>query len=1114
MRRWIPFTLVPLLACGPTFYQAPPPLEHYSQRLATKRWSDLFKESSPPDPMAPKETELSELCHRLPEELKGLTAEARLKRIDALISSNQAGEYSSATANFLHEIRELAATDATFSTCGGYLAWRVEHGKDALPRGGKLRPWNMSEEEFAAAREEAERTAAQKKEEFAALVAGAPPALAPYWKVQAAAFLFRSGFYQEAGGIFAEVADHQAGHPRAEVAALMLARCRLDEARQIPPPDERNYDAATAEKRHELLGQANELLEKFISRYPNGRFTPDAHGWLGAVAIENGQLGLAVRHQLDRLDLQPTREITKTVLRECDFIFDKLFERQDGGDFENGLDGNRDFDAVAVASHPLVARLFIQHALDPAAAEMLAHNWQENSSSDRWTIQFLNQRIVRQQEFVEPALLKLGEEMLKRSSPTDEATLTILAWSATEAGEHGQALALISKIRSDDPRDEALHAKAIILQRLGRHGEAVAAFDALEKAYPQSPLVIDLPQRRAMSLFYSGHAGEAFVAFGASDGDEGEGGPKLNPEFYEVQWADTLLQFAPLDQLATAVDGLADDSKEAPLLRQAIRTRALAMHDFSRARKYLSKEEAPAADEPEYSKIKAGHLDEAEWQSRIAPLESLYGKLADPAAVAGKAKTELEIARYWWEHRGLITMPGLYVISYANSEGEKQELLRRQNGLQLGFSREFIDTELDARDEATHALAHAMEAAKSDDPAVAIPALELANECLFHRAEFSAYQRGRALETDAAKLSMEIHDRLKRLGVKNPVYLVFPPAVGPWMPGDYNSWNAADKILDALSGTKSKLWEDEDDKSSEIKKACFAVATRFEHPDSTKSLPQLRHQVEDAKRELNGLRATLDPAYHVDILSVVDRLDDLMAAASLPGITAADFANYAAGVRDKLPPAFKSFLDFRKRLAFVNDSNSDTEISRNDTPEGWAEFLATYPDSPKAEAASLRYVRLIARQHRGRPSVEVERFPEASVPDGYKRVWIEEAERESDPAMILSLIAAHEKRFPKGRYRQDLNLLKAAALIDKVDLPEATKCLLEILGDPVQGDLHQIAALNFCEISQRLLVPAERQAVVEAFRKNPVALPKLRLLVNGDTYLSRLHPLMPWLETP
>lgn len=1096
MRRWIPFTFVPLLACGPFFYQAPPTLEHYSERLATKSWVDLYKESDPFDIMSPGKNELGEPCRKLPEELKNLPTEEKLKRIDDLISSNRRVAYSAATANFLHELRELAADPQTFDASGAYLAWRVEHPADSLPRVSQEKPWNVSDEEFAKVLAAAEENLRVKREEFAGLGADAPPALVPYWKVQNAAFLFRSGAYQEAADIFSEVVDHYAGHPRAEVAALMLARCRLNEAK---------------------LEEARELLVKFIARYPAGRFTPDAHGWLGAVAIANGQLGLAVKHQLDRLDLQPTREITRTVLRECDFIFDKLFARTDNKRFEEGFNSLEDFDAVAVARHPLVARLFVQHALDPAAAEMAANSWQDNPSADRWTIEFLKQRVFRQEGFVAPALRALGSEMLKRSSTADETTLTVLAWAATEAGEHEQALALILQIRSENPKDEALHAKAIILQRLDRHAEAVAAFDALEKAYPRSPLVNDLPRRRAISQFHTGHAGEAFVGFSASRYGEGRVSEGLNPEFYEVQWADTLLQFAPLDQLAAAVDKLEPDSKEARSLRQAIRTRALAMHDFTLARNHLSNEdEAPVTqvgeDEAGYSREKAAYLNESAWQSRVAPLEELYAKLADPAKAAEKAKIELEIARFWWDHRGYLTMPGLDLTRYAASEGEKQDLLRRRNGLQLGFSRERIDAELDSRDEATQALAHALEAAKSGDPAIVVPALELANQCLFRRAEFSLYQKSRAVETDATKQSADISAHLKKLGAKAPLYATFLPAVAPWMPGDYNFWNGENAILAAISGRKFERWYNDDVENAKLRQSCSTVANRFEHPDPSKSLAQFRNELAEARRELNRLRVKLDPADHMDILSVVDRLDDLAAAISLPEIAAADFVNYAEGATGKLPPAFKSLIDFRARLVVRADSKTYPDTLQNDTPEGWTEFLTTYPDSPKAEAASLRRVRLIARSHRGRPEVLVERFPEAPVPGGYKRVEILAAAEEPDPATVLTLIEDHEKRFPNGRYRQDLNLLKAASLMDQSDLTGAVRCLLEILGDPVQGDLHQIAALNFCEISQRLLVTSERDAVVEAFRKNPAALSKLKLLVNGDTYLARLQPLMPWLE--
>ena len=112
---------------------------------------------------------------------------------------------------------------------------------------------------------------------------------------------------------------------------------------------------------------------------------------------------------------------------------------------------------------------------------------------------------------------------------------------------------------------------------------------------------------------------------------------------------------------------------------------------------------------------------------------------------------------------------------------------------------------------------------------------------------------------------------------------------------------------------------------------------------------------------------------------------------------------------------------------------------------------------------------------------------------------------------VIAAIRAHEQRFPDGRYREDLALLEAGALIDAGRFPRALSLLDAVLSNPVQKDLHVIAALELADIAQRLLIPEERAAVAKALRNSPAQMERVRLMVDGDTFLSRAKPLMPWL---
>ena len=320
------------------------------------------------------------------------------------------------------------------------------------------------------------------------------------------------------------------------------------------------------------------------------------------------------------------------------------------------------------------------------------------------------------------------------------------------------------------------------------------------------------------------------------------------------------------------------------------------------------------------------------------------------------------------------------------------------------------------------------------------------------------------------------------------------------MPGDYNAWHSAEAMAEALFGN----FEDADPQID-------GLPARFGNLPATTPLPDVRRDLQAAVRELATLRPLTDPIHQTDALAVIDRLDDLIAAASLPGITTADFLNYLRGENEKLPPAFESLLDFRKRLEPLPSVDGWDQGPRNDTIDGWRAFLETWPNSPKAEAASFRLTRLIARQYRTSRRVAAFQFPEAPIPNGYKRVNVRRTDPANDPAAVLAAIASHETAYPNGRYRDDLNLLRAGALIDAGQLADAVALLENILANPAQRDLHVIAALDFADVAQRLLDPEQRAAAASAIRRTPGALAHLRLLVDGDTFLSRLKPLMPWL---
>ncbi len=1122
MRRAALPSLALLLACGPFFYQAPPSLGTYPERIPAKRWQHLFAEAMPANPSAADEAAMDEACRGLVASLGTMNPTQGLEEIDRQLEANRQGNYSSRRANFLHELREIAGNPELRRAADAYLRWRIVHDVSPPKPPPAEKPWDMEEEVFNNLKNLFEFQVKQRLTFFKDQLAGNEALMKPYWLVRRAAFQFSLADFPAAMADLDEVIAGFPDHPRAEAALLLLARCRIEQARWM------QRAANAAEKTDEILAHLDEtdaMLAEFITRHPQGRFTADAIGWRSAVASDQNRLGSAVALQLRRLEHQPTREITRSTLRECDRLFEALLQSPEAAAPDPLLDPEQSFDAAAVARHPLVARLFVQHCIDPAAHIALPLWWDYGESGGRTTIDFLKRRILRPTPFVRLALAELGRELVKARSVPDATTLTLLAWSATEEGEHEQALALLEKISADALTDEALLAMAVVHERMGRAPEALAALETLATRHPASPLLEDLRYRRSHLLHRCGQAGRAILEMlplvvhsmppGADPAQTVPGVEplRLHPAEQLAQWLDTLLQFSPLDQLGIALAGCSRP-EHAGLLRDAIRMRALAAEDFPLAAAHLSGPDAadPVEDWPPTPLDKARFMTREAWDRDAAPLAELHGRLGGSPPPTEAGRIHLAIAREWMKQRGRLTLPSLSLCRYAASEEEKQELLRRRNALELGFTKDQVHRELDRRDEATHALEHARIAAESEDPAVAAAALELANECLFRRAEFSLYQKSRAMETDATALSAEFHKRLitrfpDSAEAKRAVRFTFTPAAGPWMPGDYNPYNSASALIGALHGYR--LGQEPDD--SEALGKIETIRSDFESLDPKAAPAATRKRIETAKRQLDEARALMVATDPRDVVRVIDRLDDLMAATRVPGVRGEDLSRYAAGDHAELPPGFRSLLDYRERLATTTDADGNETGPKNDSIAGWREFLELYPESPKAEAASLRLIRLIARQFRTSRRIAAFHFPEAPIPGGYKRVEVTRMDPANDPEAVIAAIRAHEQRFPDGRYREDLALLEAGALIDAGRFPRALSLLDAVLSNPVQKDLHVISALELADIAQRLLIPEERAAVAKALRNSPAQMERVRMMVDGDTFLSRAKPLMPWL---
>lgn len=1111
-----------LLACGPFFYQAPPPLEKYPQRIPGKGWKELFQEARPRADDAATNLELIEGCVSLNAALPGLGVDERLAKIDAMLTRNREGNFNARVATFLHELRELAATDAGLAGAKEYLADRAAQVKSGSRWGSPApeRDWNETDEEYR-------QTMADYEERQASLmnwadraergVREAPAPLQPYYQVQHAGFLFLKGNYPLAEDKFRAVAENYPDHPRAEVARFMIGRALLARAQHELKEDE---DPQHGEEHCKLAAAA---FQSYLELYPEGRFVPDAHGWLSAAKLAVGDYGKAIEEQLRRLAIRPSREVLRSVLRECDAIFAKIFESPDTTTGADELIESMPWEMLA--GQPQVARLFVFQALDPVAREELSQG--ENFSSDRRTLDFLHRRIIAPRPFAKNALARLGAAVvLRQQGEPDALTLTILGWSSLLEDEPGQALALFDRAGKDALTEDLLQGRAMALAGLGRHHEAAEVYDQLVSGFPDSTLADACAFDRAIARFRGGEAGAAFLdLFAQMKGPDGYSPDataleKLHPEYEARQWLDAIVQFGDLDSLAKPLAGLPPDDPATFFLRAAVRCRALAAHRFDLAQQALDpaiKEERHEEDDAYNTDTVADwevpqhlRMDRAKWDKSAAPLAEAYARLK--ASDGKDATLHLEIARLWQKQRGELCLPLQQLFSCAGSEDEKLDLLRRHNGRFLGLSTATVEEQLDSRDELQHALTHLLAAAElSQNPAVAAPALEGANEALFRLAEFSHYRAARAEETGANALSAKLVKRLREdfpttqeAARAVPWTFVPPSLLGRWMPGDYSPSNSAYQLLLSLEYP-------DDTEQHEFGWSLDSLTAKDD-----RDMAAIHKQIGEWREDFAQHRAEVEETM---LVRLGDDLEDLYAASGIPDVTPDLFRKYVPirQFRTLAQPAEGEWLplapclDFLDRIREVNDSNGWPRLN-NDTLESWGEYLAKYPDGPKTEAAQLRLLRWKVRGLSPVPQIRAFHFPESPIMNGYKRLTRAAKPDEGELKAIEEELAAYEKRFPAGRYAADIRLLRGALESLRGDYPACLGSFTATLDDPAHPELRMDAALRFAEIALRLLDRNDRVAVADAFHKTPAAMPFLRKMVKGDTCLWRLHPLMPWLE--
>jgi TolA-binding protein len=1181
---------------GDEFDQPPLTLGETLDFLPGKSLGEIFLETSPElttkSPAPDFEREVNAIADRLRTEPPAVL----LKTADDFLAQARR-HYATAKwwCPLLHDVHDvLVGSSGDKGAAADYIKWRVAH-RDRFGFPSETRNTNEEEATPSAPPNDAEDLADKTK--------AATGPLRAHFLFLSGALNYAAGDREECRPSFERVVKEFPKHPRAEAAQFLLARCSFYDSRK-GRDDDVSGDAEQERKRAKLRLDAQVLFERFRIAYPHGRFDADALGWLGALAFDGGNYLKALEYYIAQAETPGHSETLKSAVFMCEECLVRIAAKPEA---PAGY--------ALVARHPRIAMGFAYLVLSAPEADNYDGKFDQPAAVKKW----------RRTVLPKIAAAVAQQKDLYKAGDWQPRYLALLAQAASAAGNQPEALQLTNLSPDQLAKsDDLLLVRAIAFERAKKPAEAIETYRVLLKNFPNSAFAPGARLRLALALQDNHQAGDALVELvqllktndanqntpaaspspSASPSEEEKGDDEEEPparaeqssdldqgryvsgtsypdslrewemqksavypnitgsEFEELQEAiDTLLNFAPLPEIASAVtnDRLAQSARDE--VRRVIAQRYLAQENFGEAQKFLTNPDAKSIA-AKFEKLTAvattASGDKAEQMMALANAwADARGKLLRAPLDANAASPNVTFNSSRPEH------PADTPVMLLQLNSALTLLHRRDNARSIGVRNP--DAELSERDELRHASRWWMNAARARPGSpLAAEARFKALEAMPKLARASDYAEQLAREINGEAVSREIYQRLRsespqsKEATRLAAYWSFPKSDRTDYPGysgdpdlrDANMMGypihdfgalAPDRNDDDQSGGISETWSD-------IEKRVAALRDQLREGD-TATMGRIVRELQ-AKAQKAIVNAGDD--YWINLLDdlaqffaepnlapklqqtyVNIRLDVLhrtnLSERTAPPISTKEDTDAAVAAEieaAQADPANKPIADYLAMCLLGLEGGARVEVETDipdakesdgkavymsrDYPEMEKmarDFLAKYPRSKKREAVMFVLARSV--QALSRPYFVFVGAPIAGVEpkDALTEIRQKSYQRESfDPKRVLGALDDYDREFPKGRYAAEVRNLRAMTLWRTHDWPGALDLTLAQFADATKRELIPEAAIRLANIFAALEDAQSRADLLAAIKARPAAIPLLKKFLEKSG-ADRTHPL-------